>query len=391
MADLKLLSMRDIQSERVQFLWEPYIPRGKISIVQGDPGDGKTTLMLAVAAAVTTGAALPGNGGMTVPAGVIFQTAEDGLADTIKPRLEQLGADCARVHLIDENEAVLSLADERIEQAIVKMDAKLFILDPLQAYLGGADMHSVGGVRPLMKSLGAVAERTGCAIVIIGHLNKKGGRAQYRGLGSIDIYAAARSVLTVGKIDVDESMRAMVHGKSNLAPPGAPLAFGLDTGGFTWLGEYEITLEELLSGRGRQVRPESQFARARLLLETELAAHPVAAADVMQRAEERNISAKTLNRAKAALGVVSTKRGGRWFWELPVVVEYTECADNQDSQGGQDGHAPPVTTLVALRGEAHKSGDGQSIFPADEAGEERQDGYAPNVTTLTILPQKGVG
>lgn len=391
MADLKLLSMRDIQSERVQFLWEPYIPRGKISIVQGDPGDGKTTLMLAVAAAVTTGAALPGNGGMTVPAGVIFQTAEDGLADTIKPRLEQLGADCSRVHVIDEAEAALSLSDERIERAIREVDAWLFILDPLQAYLGGADMHSVGGVRPLMKSLGAVAERTGCAVVVIGHLNKKGGRAQYRGLGSIDIYAAARSVLTVGKIDVDENMRALVHGKSNLAPPGTPLAFGLDAGGFTWLGEYEITLEELLSGRGRQVRTESQFARARLLLETELAAHPAAAADVMQRAEEQGISAKTLNRAKAALDVVSTKRGGRWFWELPVVVEYTECTDNQDGQGGQDGRAPPVTTLVALRGETHKPDGGQSILPADEAGEERQDGHASNVATLTILPKKGVG
>ncbi len=132
MQDLRIITMRDIMAEQVEWLWKPYLPLGKISIVQGDPGDGKTTMMLAVAAAVTMGGALPG-GSATVPASVIFQTAEDGLADTIKPRLEQIGADCSRVHVIDENEAALSLADERIEQAIIKMSAKLFILDPLQA------------------------------------------------------------------------------------------------------------------------------------------------------------------------------------------------------------------------------------------------------------------
>ena len=200
MAKLKIITMQDVQAEPAEFLWEPYIPHGKISIVQGDPGDCKTTLLLAIAAAVTRGSALPG-GGCSDPANVIFQTAEDGLADTIKPRLEQLGADCSRVYVVDEEDQALSLSDERIEQAIVEKDAKLFILDPLQAYLGGADMHSANGIRPLMKALGAVAEWTGCAIVIIGHLNKKGGKAQYRGLGSIDIYAAARSVLTVGRLD----------------------------------------------------------------------------------------------------------------------------------------------------------------------------------------------
>lgn len=205
MAELKIVTMRDIEAEPVHWLWEPYVPAGKITIIQGDPGDGKTTLALAIAANVTTGSALPGSGS-TDPVSVIFQTAEDGLADTIKPRLEQFGADCGRVHVIDEDEQALSLSDERIERAIIRMDAKLFILDPLQAYLGGADMHSANGVRPLMKQLGLVAERTGCTIVIIGHLNKKGGKAQYRGLGSIDIYAAARSVLTVGRIGEDENM-----------------------------------------------------------------------------------------------------------------------------------------------------------------------------------------
>jgi predicted ATP-dependent serine protease len=220
--NLKLITMRDVQSESVDFLWEPYIPLGKISIVQGDPGCGKTTMMLAVAAEVTRGAEVGGSGAspsgfggqivIAPPSAVLIQTAEDGLADVIKPRLEQLGADCGLVHVIDESEQSLSLADERIERAIVKTNAKLVILDPIQAYCNGSDFHSVNGMRPLMKHLAGVAERTGAAIVIIGHLNKKGGKSAYRGLGSIDIYAAARSVLTVGKIPLDDTTRGIVHG-----------------------------------------------------------------------------------------------------------------------------------------------------------------------------------
>ena len=344
MAKLKILTMSDVEAEQVEWLWTPYIPLGKISIIQGDPGNGKTTMALAIAAAVTTGMALP-DGRCTTHGNVIFQSAEDGLADTIKPRLEQLGADCDRVHIIDEEEQSLSLSDERIEQAIVKMGAKLFILDPLQAYLGGADMHSANGVRPLMKQLAAVAERTECAIVIIGHLNKKGGKSQYRGLGSIDIYAAARSVLTVGKLDAGEHLRAIVHNKSNLAPPGVSQAFELDPhSGFCWCGEVDITIDELLSGRKQA--PESQATKAKRLIESALAHGAVPANDIFKLAEEQGISAKTLNRAKETLGVISIKRQGRWFWEIPIEVDYVQYED--DTQDGQDGHAPAVTTLTIL-------------------------------------------
>ena len=340
MAKLKIITMQDIQAEPAEFLWVPYIPLGKISVVQGDPGDGKTTLLLAIAAAVTRGTHLPG-GKSAAPASVIYQTAEDGLADTIKPRLEQLGADCSRVHVVNEEEKALSLSDERIEQAIIKMDAKLFILDPLQAYLGGADMHSANRIRPLMKVLGAVAERTGCAIVIIGHLNKKGGKAQYRGLGSIDIYAAARSVLTVGRLD--ERTRAMVHGKSNLAPPGPPQAFSFDpSAGFTWHGDCDITLEELLAGGKASPKPENQLEKAKRLIESALADGIVPATEIQEMARDQGISTKTLNRAKEALGIISTKRQNKWFWQIPITVEYEECQDGQDSQ------ASATTTLTIL-------------------------------------------
>ena len=352
MAELKIVTMSDVTAEQVEFLWAPYLPFGKISIIQGDPNEGKTTMALAIAAAVTTGAALPGCG-CTIPGSVIFQTAEDGLADTIKPRLEQLGADCGRVHIIDEGEQPLSLSDERIEQAIVRMGAKLLIIDPVQAYLGGADMHSANGVRPLMKQLADVAGRTGCATVIIGHLRKTGGKPQYRGLGSIDIYAAARSVLTVGSVGGGDNIRAVVHGKSNLAPPGESLAFSIDPAhGFSWQGEYDISIDDLL-GNNKQPQPENQFMKARRLIENALRHGAAAAAEIMRTAEEQGISPKTLNRAKSDLGVVSSKRGDHWYWEMPIDVVYTVCReDSQDGQGGQAAETTALTTLPTGAGVA---------------------------------------
>jgi DNA polymerase III delta prime subunit len=330
--------MADIKREEMSWLVEPYLPFGKISIVQGDPGTGKTTVMLAIAAALTSEGELP-NGTIAEPANVIFQTAEDGLADTIKPRLEDMGADCSRVDVIDESGSPLSFSDERIEQAIIQTGAKLFIADPLQGFCQGSDMNSVGGIRPLMAKLGAVAERTGCAVVLISHLRKSGGQSAYRGLGSIDIYAAARSVLTVGKLPLDENMRAIVHTKSNLSSFGKSQAFGLDeNGGFCWLGDCDATVDEVMSGKPK---PESQFAKARRLLETKLKNGAVPAIEIMQMADDEGISFKTFKRAKDALGVISIKRSGQWYWDLPVEVVYEEAG--QISQEGQ-----ATNTLVPL-------------------------------------------
>ena len=353
MAELRIIKMSDIRPEPVDWLWEPYIPSGAITLIQGDGGMGKTTVSLAIAAAVTTGDALPG-GSRAVPANVIIQNSEDSYAQTIRPRLEQLGADCGMIHVIDEDEKALSLSDERIGQTLIRTGAKLLLLDPVQAYLGGANMNSVGGVRPLMKRLGMVAARHGCAVLLVGHLNKKGGKAQYAGLGSIDIFAAARSVLTVGCTGIDDNIRAIVHNKSNLAPAGKSQAFGLDpVSGFTWMGDCDTTIDEVL-GKGK--KPETQFAKARRLLETVLAHEPVPAVEIMQMAEEEGISPKTLNRAKDALGIISVKRGTQWFWILPIEAEYTE--GGQDGQHGQDDHVEGgqgdvcqvklLTTLTAL-------------------------------------------
>lgn len=174
--ELKIISLSEIKTEEVKWLWYPYIPFGKVTIVQGDPGEGKTTFVLSVIAALTHGETLPECETGLPPMNVIYQTAEDGLADTIKPRLEAVGADCSRVQTINDSQSMLTLTDQRLEEAIRSTDAGLLVLDPLQAYLGsGVDMHRANEIRPIMKKLSAVAERTGCAVVLIGHMNKASG------------------------------------------------------------------------------------------------------------------------------------------------------------------------------------------------------------------------
>jgi RecA/RadA recombinase len=310
---LKLINMGDVEVERIDWLWFPYIPYGKITVIQGDPGNGKTTMILAIAAAVTNGEPLPEVETAADPINVIFQTAEDGLGDTVKPRLLQAGANCSRVIVIDESEKELSLCDKRIEEALIATGAKLFILDPLQAYLGAdVDMHRANEVRPVLKRISLLAEKTGCAVVFVGHLNKGTNQSQYRGLGSIDIQAAARSVLTLGRIKDSPYMRAFAHGKSNLALEGSSIAFELnpDTG-FRWAGKHPITIDELLSGK---VDRETALERAKEFLITELTGKVIPSNDIFSMADGRDISDRTLKRAKSELNIRSFKKDDVWYW-----------------------------------------------------------------------------
>lgn len=130
--ELKMIRMSEVQSQEIEWLWYPFIPYGKLTIIQGDPGDGKTTMVLNLAAKLSKGEALDENMKVTEPVNVIYQTAEDGLADTVKPRLELAGADCERIIVIDESDKSLSMVDERLEEAIVRTGARLLILDPIQ-------------------------------------------------------------------------------------------------------------------------------------------------------------------------------------------------------------------------------------------------------------------
>ena len=164
--ELKLISLEDVVVEPVRWLWYPYIPLGKLSIIHGDPAEGKTTLALWIAAACSRGQALPG-GENSEPLTVLYQTAEDGLGDTIKPRLLESKADMQKIYTIDETDFPLSMLDHRIGEAIGKTHAQLMILDPMQAYLGDkVDMNRANEVRTVMKGLTKVANQTGCAIVL---------------------------------------------------------------------------------------------------------------------------------------------------------------------------------------------------------------------------------
>jgi hypothetical protein len=317
LSKLKLLTMSDIPAEEVRWLWYPYLPRGKITIIQGDPGEGKTTFVLALASLLTRGLPVPGNTESQPPMNIIYQTAEDGLADTVKPRLTALGADCSRVLVIDESERELTLSDRRLAQAIQETGAGLLVLDPIQAYLGdGVDMHRANEVRPIFKRLGQLAEQTGCAIVLVGHMNKmQGAKSAYRGLGSIDFRAAARSVLLVGRSKDDAETRVVVHDKSSLAPEGASILFSLhaDTG-FSWSGFCDTTASELLSGSSPAATKTEQAER--LLLEL-LEKGEISSEELVRRSSALGISERTLKIAKQNQGVVSVRRGGRWYAKLP--------------------------------------------------------------------------
>lgn len=300
---VKIIRMSDVELTPVDWLWKPYLPFGKLSVLQGNPGEGKTYFAMHLAAACTNGKLLPNMERME-PFNVIYQTAEDGLGDTVKPRLIEAGADLDRVLVIDDSEVQLTLSDERIERAIIENNARLVIIDPIQAYLGAdVDMNRANEVRPIFMRLGQVAQRTGCAILLIGHLNKAAGmQSLQRGLGSIDIAAAVRSVMFIGKLKHDPTMRILTHEKSSLAPPGVSLAFSLgDEGGFRWVGEYDITADEMLSGIEPQRETKTQQAKD--LICTLLAGgKQVLSEDIDKAALERGIPGRTVRDAKRELG-----------------------------------------------------------------------------------------
>ena len=300
---VKIIRMSDVELTPVDWLWKPYLPFGKLSVLQGNPGEGKTYFAMHLAAACTNGKLLPNMERME-PFNVIYQTAEDGLGDTVRPRLIEAGADLDRVLVIDDSDVQLTLSDERIEKAIIENNARLVIIDPIQAYLGAdVDMNRANEVRPIFMRLGQVAQRTGCAILLIGHLNKAAGmQSLQRGLGSIDIAAAVRSVMFIGKLKHDPTMRILTHEKSSLAPPGLSLAFSLgDEGGFRWVGEYDITADEMLSGIEPQRETKTQQAKD--LICTLLAGgKQVLSEDIDKAALERGIPGRTVRDAKRELG-----------------------------------------------------------------------------------------
>ena len=263
-----VMKMSEVEETVVQWLWYPFIPFGKVTLIQGNPGKGKTWIAMAIAAYCTNGKELP-NALPIEPFNVLYQTAEDGIADTIKPRLAKCGADMTRVRFINEDEKQLSMTDDRIEKAIRQNNVRLMIMDPIQAYLGAnVDMNRANEIRPLFRHLSTIAERTGCAIVLIGHLNKSSGsQSDYRSLGSIDIAAAVRSILFVEKVEKEkeQDIRVVYQQKDSLAKKENPVAFSLGEEGLKWLGEYDISIEDLLMGKAG-TKKETKLKKAQKLI-----------------------------------------------------------------------------------------------------------------------------
>lgn len=332
-----MINMESVKVEQIEWLLYPFIPFGKVTIIQGDPGEGKTTMVLQIIAKLTRGEPILLNqksqkeaqkdseenpkqevlsqDAPMLPVNVIYQTAEDGLGDTIKPRLLAAGADCSRVLVIDDREQPLTMLDVRLEEAIMQTKARMVVLDPIQGFLGtDVDMHRANEIRPLMKRMAVLAEKYHCAIILIGHMNKNSnGKSSYRGLGSIDFQAAARSVLIVGRLKDEPETRVMCHVKSSLAPEGKSVAFRLDKEtGFQWIGEYDISADDLLSGdaRGQKSRIAKEF-----LLDI-LADGGMAQKKIEEEASKQGIKKKTLRNAKQELEIDSVKRGNQWFWIL---------------------------------------------------------------------------
>ena len=250
------------------------------------------------------------------PVTIIYQTAEDGLADTVKPRLENAEADCSKILVIDESSKLLSMTDERLEKALIRTNAKVLILDPIQAYLGGGmDMNRANEARNITKQLGMLAEKYQCAILLIGHMNKAAGnKAVYRGMGSIDFFAVARSVLLVGRVKGEPDIRAVVQIKNNIAAFGHSKAFRLSERGFEWLGDYEITADEVLGGIVPKINKLEQAKQ--MLRKLSESSNMTQSSEIFSMADEKGISRRTLETAKKELKIKAKKINDVWYWEL---------------------------------------------------------------------------
>lgn len=319
---IETVPLSSIPREDVSWLWSPYIPMNKITLMEGDPGAGKTFLLLAICAAVTQGWHLPDQFGK-VPApdpdlagNVIYITAEDAPGDTLRPRAEDLGANLDRLYVVPNVETFDLSSIPRIAAMVTERQARLLVIDPLTAFLGAEmDMHRTNEVRPFMTLLSTIAQQAQCAIVAVRHWTKAtGGKARHRGQGNMDFFAAARSVLSIGESPEDEKLRIMAQAKNSLGAYGRSLVFEIKENSLFWAGTSELTADELSQLQPHKYKHQRQDA---VIWLTEcLSDGPKPAKLVIQMAEATGISQRTLERAKASLKILSVYIEGQWCWKL---------------------------------------------------------------------------
>ena len=379
-------SMDQVTAQPVEWLWYPYLPLGKLVMLDGDPGVGKSLFALQLAAVLSRGLPLPDQVGKPTgwhggPQTTILLAREDSLADTVKPRLDAAGADAARVKVFHSYEgaakdvhAFTFQAMALLERVMADHQPRLVIIDPLQAYLGSkVDMAKSNQTRPLLEALGTLAERYACTVLVIRHFTKPGegsAKAIHRGMGGMDFMGAARTGLGIEQHPGDPRQALLFQHKSNVGPLGRTQVFSKEQGRFEWCGVSRITAEDL-AGSGRGPDPRT-YLSCLLWLEQRLEGGlPWPAADIIKAGQEEEYKRDTLHRAKKALGVMSKKIPGDadepWTWRLhplsvlstlsPTTVSTlssvsTVSTGSTASSGGEPRSAPPgedpVETVVTV-------------------------------------------
>jgi putative DNA primase/helicase len=331
-----LKRLAEVQPEPMQWLWPGLIALGKLSLLVGDPGLGKSFLTLDIAARVSTGRSWPGLSAIPNPQGsVVLLSAEDDLADTIRPRLDAANANPHQIASLESVSRPSSKKSELkhslfclrsdvavLEEAIRQMPrCRLIVIDPITAYLGGTDSHKNTDVRELLTPLADLAARHRVAILGVTHLNKNvGGPAIYRSMGSLAFTAAARSVLAVAKAKDDPQRRLLLPVKNNLAIDQSGMAFSIRDGKVAWEDSpVHIQIDDALcSDIGHRGKP-SERDRAADWIREWLADGPKPSTDIIADAREHGIAEKTLRRAFADIGGEPDKQSfeGGWYWKLP--------------------------------------------------------------------------
>jgi Bifunctional DNA primase/polymerase, N-terminal/AAA domain/Primase C terminal 1 (PriCT-1) len=380
-----VVTLADVEREEVRWLWPGRIAKGRLTCLMGDPGAGKSWITGALATAVSRGERLPGETERTEPADVLFLCAEDGLADTVRPRLEDLGADLTKIHVLtavrglDGKERHPSLVDNLgdLERVLAERPCALLVIDPINAYLGSQlDTHRDAALRGALAPVAALCERLGVACVFVLHLTKSGrDRAMYRGQGSIAYTAAARVVLLAGQNPENPEERALVWVKGNLTAPPPSIGYEISEGRFYWRGESDLTAGQILAPDA-DTGKQSAIKEAEAFLLDTLADGPRSSREVEREAEAFGISAMTLRRARKQAGVraVPVRLVGKegiqsWTWTLS-----DKAATGLDVQ---DVQVENLNTLlefasesgpVAAEVEHLTPGDSCTICGADVAG-----------------------
>jgi hypothetical protein len=335
----------EIEPSTVSWLWEPYLARGKLSVLDGDPGTGKSFVAVDLAARITAGFGMPGSAAPQSPASVLLLNAEDDARDTIRPRVVAAAGDPGRLRILAAPglglERLPRLPDDTaaLEAAIRETGAAFVVIDPLMAFLApGVSANNDQSVRQALTPLADAAAATGACVLLVRHLRKaNAASALYRGLGSIGIAGAVRTALVVSRHPDDPDIRVLAHDKSNIGPIGRSLGFRLGTRNESrqafvdWIGPMDLTADDAL-GTGAPMRAGVRAReRAAEWLRQFLSDGPRRAAEVVEAALAAGIAERTLNRVKATVGIKSEqkKRDGvtEWWWRDPAARGRSEDLD----------------------------------------------------------------